>query len=320
MSDDVVKSYNIWYSSQIAKKPTEIYILAIREKKNDLIKWLRLEMKLSWDESICFELSRLAQFDMLRWVVENGCPYNSHNSKRKNLYICKDISLHGDIETMKWAKTQLDVEWNNVVSSNIASKGDPTFLNWVLSNGCPRDNLEMCCSAARSNNVAVFKWLVEEHKCLIQEQVGLAIVESKNKDLLEWAITKNLQYGNDLYYKIVRNGRLDMLELLPDRIQYLNTVKNKKSILEFSKKIGRLAAKYGHLHILKWLYEKYFPEKCFPVNTICLGAAQGGHLEVLKWARSHGCTWNKEVTLVAYQNEHHDLYKWAVDNGCPDYK
>lgn len=50
-----------------------------------------------------------------------------------------------------------------------------------------------------------------------------------------------------------------------------------------------LAARKGHLEVLKWLYENNYPQS----QHVCITAAKNGHLDVMKWAHRNGCPWNK---------------------------
>ena len=48
-----------------------------------------------------------------------------------------------------------------------------------------------------------------------------------------------------------------------------------------------LAARGGHLEVLKWLHSTGCPLD----YATCYAAAEGGHLAVLQWLHSQGCPW-----------------------------
>jgi hypothetical protein len=50
-----------------------------------------------------------------------------------------------------------------------------------------------------------------------------------------------------------------------------------------------LAAKEGHVEVLKYLHENGCPWD----ERTCVNAAKGGHLQVLKWLRENGYPWNE---------------------------
>lgn len=83
-------------------------------------------------------------------------------------------------------------------------------------------------------------------------------------------------------------------------------------------------AKDGDLLNLKWLYRFYRatsknPGKkydCPWTITTCSMAAKYGHLLVLKWLRKKRCRWNSKTCAMAALNGHSDILIWACTNGC----
>ena len=105
--------------------------------------------------------------------------------------------------------------------------------------------------------------------------------------------------------------------------------------------MASIAAKHGHLELVKWLYGEggYAMDKVVMWNAArggnlelvkwlraegcewnedsCCAAAQGGNLEVLKWLRSNGCPWDHNTCLFAVDMSHVEMLRWARENGCP---
>lgn len=77
--------------------------------------------------------------------------------------------------------------------------------------------------------------------------------------------------------------------------------------------LTEIAAKEGHLEMLKWAREEGCP---WDQNT-CRCAAERGHLEVLRWAKEQGCPWDKSTCKFAARGGHLALLKWAREQGCP---
>ena len=73
------------------------------------------------------------------------------------------------------------------------------------------------------------------------------------------------------------------------------------------------AAENGHLEILKWAHENDCPWD----EWTCRKGAEGGHLEVLIWARENGCPWDEWTCANAAIRGHLEVLKWARENGCP---
>ena len=114
--------------------------------------------------------------------------------------------------------------------------------------------------------------------------------------------------------------------------------------LEWSVSIGfhiqvkhmRLAARMGHLEVLRWARANGFEwiaERAARVGLTfelmqdrrtgshmdadtCKSAAEGGHLEVLQWARANGCEWDSDTCAIAAQGGHLEMLQWARANCC----
>jgi hypothetical protein len=82
--------------------------------------------------------------------------------------------------------------------------------------------------------------------------------------------------------------------------------------INLSKSTCKIAARYGHLHVLKWARES----GCGWNQWTCVGAARGGYLHVLQWARENGCEWNEWTCSYAARGGHLHVLKWARENGC----
>ncbi|KAL6062163.1 Ankyrin repeat domain containing protein [Balamuthia mandrillaris] len=75
----------------------------------------------------------------------------------------------------------------------------------------------------------------------------------------------------------------------------------------------KLAAKAGHVDILRWLQKKGCPWDA----TTCKAAAVEGNLDALKWLRFHGCPWDERVFLAAAKSGRLAVVHWLHHHGCP---
>lgn len=79
-----------------------------------------------------------------------------------------------------------------------------------------------------------------------------------------------------------------------------------------------LAGSKGHLHIMKYAYERghmwcpYAYEDGTRVNI-----TEGGYLDCLVYAHEHGCPWNKHMCEAAAENGRLACLRYAHENGCP---
>ena len=75
-----------------------------------------------------------------------------------------------------------------------------------------------------------------------------------------------------------------------------------------------MAARGGHLEVLKYLKENHCPWD----ESTCEKAAKGGHLDVLEYLHENGCPWDESTCSYAARGGHLDVLKYARDNGCPE--
>ena len=76
--------------------------------------------------------------------------------------------------------------------------------------------------------------------------------------------------------------------------------------------VCNLAARGGHLEVLKWARANECPWD----DYMCAEAASGGHLEVLQWLRAEKCPWDKRTCKFAAECGHLEVLQWARANGC----
>lgn len=74
-----------------------------------------------------------------------------------------------------------------------------------------------------------------------------------------------------------------------------------------------IAAKKGHLEILKWALSAGAPLD----SETFAAAARAGQLETLKWLKSNGCPTSQSAVCYAAQNGHQEVVEWLLDNGAP---
>jgi ankyrin repeat protein len=120
----------------------------------------------------------------------------------------------------------------------------------------------------------------------------------------------------NLFLDAVMRGKVDILEIMRP---YLNN----KIVKGHNNEAFRVAAKKGHLNVLKWLKENYnITEKDAKLNnnSTFSWAALFGHLEVLKWLKKtfkiteeEAKTYNNQAFRWAAIYGHLDVLKWLKE-------
>ena len=78
--------------------------------------------------------------------------------------------------------------------------------------------------------------------------------------------------------------------------------------------MATFAARKGHLHILKYLFESNYNQ----FEYACEDAAKSGHLDCLKYLRETAkAPWDEDAVRVAHENDHPECVQYLLDNNCP---
>jgi len=69
----------------------------------EVLKWFKKERAVSWDHLVSRVAALKRDFEMLKWLRENGCPWKENT--------CSDAAAHGQLEVLKWAREN-GASWN----------------------------------------------------------------------------------------------------------------------------------------------------------------------------------------------------------------
>ena len=123
-------------------------------------------------------------------------------------------------------------------------------------------------------------------------------------ELFEWAVNiSGCSFDKRWCETASLGGHLHLLKWLNNR--YDNVVLNDYWTVQY-------ASMHGHIHILKWIKE------CGGIlnEKTCEGAVLGNKLGTLKWLRENGCNWNNNICSYASSKGNLDILKYALENGC----
>ncbi len=194
------------------------------------------------------------------------------------------IAIPAGFEMMQWLKAKgvgiprrlcIDI----ACSSGLCADEELSMLNW----GCSRINTQLaitlCETASYTNKLHVIEWAV--CKC-----------EASNI-ITRRCLKRAAQYGN-----------LEILKWLAERVT-LNSG-------GYWYKMYNIAAKSGHIHILRWLYDDWSAH--YPL-TLCITAILGNRIEVLDWLLTtdiqHISGWLAGVDRTAVSSE---MNAWITKN------
>ena len=84
---------------------------AVRQGHFEMLKWLR-ENGCPWNEHTCMEMAG-GHLEILQWARENGCPWDT--------LTCADAARGGHLEVLKWARERLPVGHVDVLVRGVAT-------------------------------------------------------------------------------------------------------------------------------------------------------------------------------------------------------
>ncbi|KAG5187394.1 hypothetical protein JKP88DRAFT_161769, partial [Tribonema minus] len=219
--------------------------------------------------------------------------------------------------------------WHVVICEAAAEAGHFAMfrrLRWLTAGD--DDGPDWLCAAVEGGNPRLVRHLLSSHYWSDAHTITHAAAKS-----LE--LVKMLREDDDCEWD-ARAGNAAAHAGLIDVLDYLSG-----SGCEIEGNIHSIAAKSGHVHVMRWAHQKgiAMDEEWFwrhlhgaqaheavqwmkgagiPVTSkVCVTAARDGNLSVLAALRSMNVTWDEQVCTSAAEHAHLHVLKWAIKNGCP---
>lgn len=196
---------------------------------------------------------------------------------------------------------------------------------WAINN-CANSN-EIALNAIEYHNFDLLKKITEITQ-IDTYKAAIKSIEIDDIKIFSYLMEIGVEHYNNLAEHASNYGRLKMLKIIPDEKYNKDT-------------IASIAAEYGHLNIIKWLYKNGYRN----INNIVLSSAKGnniniivwgikkgfnnmyalaiiatenGNLEIVKYAYDKGSNNIEEIMNVAALNDYPNIVEWALDNGAKD--
>jgi hypothetical protein len=158
---------------------------------------------------------------------------------------------------------------------------------------------------AERNNLKLLKWAREKKKCEWDEGTINVAAENDNLEMLKYCVANECPFNQYACGYAAKSGSLECLKYLLEEVQ---------APWEPSRTVGN-AVKYGHLHILEYLFERKYTKY---TKGTCKIAAEYGHLDCLKFLHETAkAPWDELAFLFARMNNHAECVQYLLDNDCP---
>ncbi len=215
----------------------------------------------------CMKYNKLTKYNFLQfennYSIPNFNKINNHCVEKFTLELCHDRYFN-------MIPDYYITETNPIIAKALASFNCKKLLEIAKNKKC---NIHGICSfAAFNGHLKVLKWAKANgrfDRTFICEYAAL----NGHLNVLKWAAYENCYWGNQVFTNAAHNGHLDCIMFA------CNYVKPRNKQL-----IGAIAARNGHLNIVKWAY-------------------------------NNGCIWDKNISDNAKQNGHNDILQWAIEKG-----
>lgn len=128
--------------------------------------------------------------------------------------------------------------------------------------------------------------------------------EAGSHQVLKWSILKGYPYDESLLENACIIGKLDIIIWLQELFKL-----ERLDILHY-----KIAAQYGHLNVLEYGYQH---NQLLQNSFICDMAARHGHLHILKWCREILWPFDRYIFIAAVEGGNLEIVQWLYYNNCP---
>jgi hypothetical protein len=136
-----------WFCWQVAKT-----------NKLELLKWAREEKGCEWNEWTINAAAHLGNLDMLKYCVENQCPFDEDEEA------CTFAAHCGSLECLKYLHEVVQAPWGRGTAAAAAVSGNLHILEYLVERKYDQYNGMACEHAARAGEFDCLKYLHETAK------------------------------------------------------------------------------------------------------------------------------------------------------------
>jgi hypothetical protein len=124
---------------------------------------------------------RTDNLDLLKWLIDEGCPWNNqtlingalYSSNLGMLKYAHELGAAHDANTMQIAARQSSLEvvqylhevgclWNTQTCGSAAFRKDPTVFKWLYTQGCPCDINDVCRTTVGLGRVEIIEFIQQQ--------------------------------------------------------------------------------------------------------------------------------------------------------------
>jgi hypothetical protein len=213
----------------------------------EMLKWC-IENGCPWNEWACANAAKILNFEILKWSIENQCPWNEYTY----------VYAAGNREIFMWCIENKGIPINTNIRKTIcamlAKVGNLELLKWCKNEANFEFDMETCYYATQNDNLEILKWCLENGYELDGLIYSIA-VQNNCLNILEWLVSQNTDSFHSICYKSLTMGNPKVLEWVLGKGYPWNP------------KFYEIAAFYGNLNVLKWCKSQGY--LCDSWNQVC---------------------------------------------------
>lgn len=216
--------------------------------------------------SIGYENNNKNKIKLLRWLHDNGCPWD---------YRFLEYAIYNEQSTIiQWALDN-DCPLHAKICNAAVYMNNKTLLEKLRGYGCPWSE-STTYQAAKQNNIEILNWLVD-NGCTVSCRIMMRAVMEGNLTLVKWSKKHGLSWNCYTCIMAAEKGNLEILKWL----------RNQKPPCPWNERVCLASVMSDQLNVLQWLRNQDPP--CPWNNLVITTAEKLKHYDIMEWAIINGC-------------------------------
>lgn len=279
----------------------------------ETMKWLK-SVNHPWSNTCANILTEFGTIEMLEWAISNGCPHSQD--------IVYAAATTGCIQRLEFVRGY-GYKFDCYALTAAINRGYVLMIDHMLANGCEHNNTYGVV-AASLGRVDILDILFR-HGVQIPGESTLPAAQNGHLPAVKWLLARGIRPGFNLCEYAARSNSIEMMSYLLSVGYRLtpNVFKNAvqcHSSIEFLEYLYQrdcpvddlvtmLAASSGVSNVIKWVYEKDFPDR----NTMITYVTN--NMEAVQWLYERDHKILHSVYSIAINNRDIQKIRWLLSIG-----
>ena len=283
-----------WLQSKGFKPDLDTMVAAAKAGRLPAVQFLH-SLGVEWDEDTACEVAERGHFELLRWILANGCPLGHTDDLQDDAQNLGDHAGHGGhVEMLSWLQEQYSVDYRTTQAlQRAAYSGHVAAMGWLMMQGCEAD-VAVSARAARGAvvrcDLTALQYLFDKELLVLAEAVPDAIFSPRwAKDHSSNAYLLVLRWLREAAHCPWNRTSIAQAVVAADRLDVLQYIHSQEPLTDLAELTALLvsAGAFGCLEIAKWL--RGTPHAPWP-DRLCSAHGEVWPDRMVDWARTENCT------------------------------